>query len=57
MVVPIVILLLVVASAITIGTLAWRRQKPKSRMVSIVGLLREPLNLSGDMVARAGARG
>lgn len=56
MVVPIVILLLVVASAITIGTLAWRRQKPKSRMVSIVGLLREPLNLSGDIVARAGAR-
>lgn len=56
MVVPIIILLVVVAAAITIGVLAWRRRKPKGRMVSIVGLLREPLNFSGEMLARAGAR-
>lgn len=56
MVVPIIILLAVVVAACTIGVLTWRRRKPKGRMISIVGLLREPLALSGELLARAGTR-
>lgn len=56
MAVPLLLLLAVVAAAITLGFLTWRRRKPRGRLVSIVGLLQEPLQVTGEMLARAGAR-